>query len=389
MLSTVSPRHHIPVLDSFRGIFALLVVIFHFPAVYWGASLPFVRHGYLAVDFFFVLSGFVLTRGYANRMAGGSDLVAFFRDRVVRLVPLHLIGLILAMALTFMHHIVKPMTAQSVGIGDFLSTLTLTHSLGLGSSRGLNEPSWSLSAEMIAYVLFGMILLATALRPRLRIVLMSAFAAIGLIGILDIGADNSGQMLDITHLGIYRGLFGFFLGALLQRLLARVPLPATGKATAGLLEAVVLAAFLVTYTMIDTATLNTLLIYPAIIALIAIFAQSAGGLSTALSAEPLIWLGRRSYALYILHFPILGMLLPVIRAALARLESFGPLVSVGAGTLMMLGTAALTLWVADLAHRHVEKRLKPFARAQNREGAATGRDKRRPVGSNQALSARP
>src|ERR1700761_7501775 len=80
-------------LDSWRGIAALLVALFHLNLVSPIYSLDFVRNGYLFVDFFFVLSGFVITHGYADRLGTLQGVGAFAFKRFRRLWPLHVIVL--------------------------------------------------------------------------------------------------------------------------------------------------------------------------------------------------------------------------------------------------------------------------------------------------------
>jgi len=87
-------RKHFRVLDSWRGIAALLVAIFHlnvYSAIY---PLDFIRNAYLFVDFFFVLSGFVITHSYAGRLGTLEDLGSFAVKRLGRLWPLHVVVLL-------------------------------------------------------------------------------------------------------------------------------------------------------------------------------------------------------------------------------------------------------------------------------------------------------
>src|ERR1700743_4017867 len=90
---TSSGKEHFEVLDGLRGSAAFLIVIFHLfnYSFGWGNSLSLVRHAYLAVDFFFGLSGFVVPYAYADRWTRMS-MLQFFRIRLIRLHPLVLIG---------------------------------------------------------------------------------------------------------------------------------------------------------------------------------------------------------------------------------------------------------------------------------------------------------
>lgn len=378
---------HIPVLDSFRGLFALLVVIFHFPAVFWGASSPIVRHGYLAVDFFFILSGFVLARRYWDAIATGADVTAFARDRVWRLVPLHLIGVAGAAVLTLAHHLIKPETALPVSLADILSTLTLTQSLGLGSSHELNEPNWSLSAEMIAYGLFVIVLLLSRAQEGLRLALFAALSVIGLAGIVMIGSESVAY-LDITRLGVVRGLFGFFAGVLLWRA-SRALTPAPQATRATLCEVAALTLFVLGYALVDVATPATLLLLPIMMVTISVFASARGGVSQRLSHPAFLWLGQRSFAIYILHYPVVWAMKVVLKPLMGRLDSIAPALTPAFATLWLALTLALVLIVADLAHRLVERPLRRHARSGSAQPARDPAQERLARISGQALSTRP
>ena len=95
-VQTVAPARAMPVaaerfetLDSWRGICALLVALFHFPAAGWLEKNGFINGSFLFVDFFFVLSGFVIAHAYADRLKDGVSLKRFMVTRFGRLFPLH------------------------------------------------------------------------------------------------------------------------------------------------------------------------------------------------------------------------------------------------------------------------------------------------------------
>src|SRR6185312_1325126 len=94
-------KQHFEILDGLRGLAAVAVVVYHFMEIaITDYSKNFIAHGYLAVDFFFCLSGFVIAYAYDNRIAGMS-LWSFIKLRLIRLYPFVIIGLILGL-LTFL-----------------------------------------------------------------------------------------------------------------------------------------------------------------------------------------------------------------------------------------------------------------------------------------------
>ena len=99
-LNYFKPKQHFEILDGLRGLAALVVVVFHFMEIaITDYSKNFIAHGYLAVDFFFCLSGFVVAYAYDNRIEG-MGLMFFIKTRLIRLHPLVVIGSVLGL-LTF------------------------------------------------------------------------------------------------------------------------------------------------------------------------------------------------------------------------------------------------------------------------------------------------
>ena len=97
----VKSKAHFEILDGLRGLAAIAVVIFHFMEwVYSDFSQNFIAHGFLAVDFFFCLSGFVIGYAYDERI-GKISVIAFLKLRLIRLHPLVIIGSVLGL-LTFL-----------------------------------------------------------------------------------------------------------------------------------------------------------------------------------------------------------------------------------------------------------------------------------------------
>jgi peptidoglycan/LPS O-acetylase OafA/YrhL len=153
-------------LESVRGVAALLVVLFHgSPWSPWTFDLAIIRNGYLMVDLFFVLSGFVICRAYAHRLTNLSEVMKFQFLRFGRLFPVHLLFLMLFL----LAEIAKCMAASSLGIKSsnsspfvqntwqaFFEQLMLIHSLWpTGNTATFNGAAWSISTEFYTYLLFG------------------------------------------------------------------------------------------------------------------------------------------------------------------------------------------------------------------------------------------
>src|SRR6476620_200013 len=111
----VNTKQHFEILDGLRGIAALAVVIFHFMEwVFSDSSKNFIGHGFLAVDFFFCLSGFVIGYAYDNRMEK-IGAIAFFKSRLIRLHPLVILGSILGLLGFLFDPFPVPSASYSIG----------------------------------------------------------------------------------------------------------------------------------------------------------------------------------------------------------------------------------------------------------------------------------
>jgi peptidoglycan/LPS O-acetylase OafA/YrhL len=156
-------KPHFVVLDGLRGVAALFVVIFHFAEMVIGDySKLWIGHGWLAVDFFFCLSGFVIGYAYDNRLAT-MGIVKFFKARLFRLHPMVVLGSVLGLIAFY----ANPFSSTAAyGAGRiaiiFLASILMVpfgaiHDKG-HSIFGLNAPAWSLFWEYVANIAFAFVL---------------------------------------------------------------------------------------------------------------------------------------------------------------------------------------------------------------------------------------
>ncbi len=156
-------KPHFEVLDGLRGVAALCVVIFHFSEmVIWDYSKLWIGHGFLAVDFFFCLSGFVLGYAYDDRI-GTMGVGRFLRSRLIRLHPMVIFGAVLGLIAFYANPFGIPV-GYSVGrVALIFAASVLLIPFGAMHERGrnlfsLNAPSWSLFWEYVANLVFGVVL---------------------------------------------------------------------------------------------------------------------------------------------------------------------------------------------------------------------------------------
>ncbi len=200
-------------LDGWRGICALFVVCFHAPVTGFAETSGLVRNAFLFVDFFFVLSGFVITHAFYETLRETRDFGRFFLLRLARVYPLHLVMLLLPLAFECARLVLKgPAEAFTGGtsVEGLIANLLMVQSFGFLDTLTWNYPSWSISAELVAYAAFAGVVVAI---PRLIVPL----AALAIVVGLPVIAAVIGNMDASSHLGWLRCLAGFSVGVILRR----------------------------------------------------------------------------------------------------------------------------------------------------------------------------
>ena len=289
-------------LEALRGIAALLVVLHHL-SLTPGSSLAGVtplHAGWLFVDLFFVLSGFVIASVHLNSAASGAAARGFLIRRLFRLYPLHLATLVAALAADAVAG-----TAALPGYGAMVMlNLTLMHSWGLVPGSVLNGPSWSISAEWGAYLLFALICwVVPARRGRLW-----ALGVVGTVSLASLLVWRGWSLEGDLTFRLPRCLLSFALGAATWAWCRqRPPLGAARAQALQLLAAAGMAGLLLSASV---APWTTLLMPVLSAAAIAAMARDPGSaVRHWLERRGPQWLGRHSYSLYLVHMPLFHLLL--------------------------------------------------------------------------------
>jgi len=287
-------RGQIPALTGLRGVGAIWVLLYHLTLE---RNIPVVRFGYLGVDLFFTLSGFVLTMVYANAFmsVGRHEYLRFLQVRLARIYPLYLATLLLAalLVLAFPGELATyPEMARRFGLDAFIACLLLIQNWAYWLPTAWNAPAWSLSAEWLAYLLFPFALpLVRSLRSA-----AAAAAAAGLLLVLLCGVvlfkgfDNDNL---VGSGGTLRMICEFGCGACLCQAMRhglRVPSWIGSAAAIALLA----AAF-------SQYHLSLLALFGLPLT-VAVAATGKGPLHTLFAARPVVFLGEISYSIYLLHW---------------------------------------------------------------------------------------
>jgi peptidoglycan/LPS O-acetylase OafA/YrhL len=291
-------------LESLRGVAALAVAAYHIPwlnATYqWGL----VRNAYLWVDFFFVLSGFVISHSYVDKIRSGREFARFLWLRLGRLYPLHLFVLLLFLS-THLAEFARDLIIGDIGGSRALShvryyeiftSLFLVQGLGFNRELDYNFPAWSISTELYTCVVFGLVAWCM---PR-RGWLTAALTSIGAFLVLLVVGDRS---LTMT-LGFVRCLGGFFLGILTYRAYLLVRSWTWLTERSGVVDTVLMAALVgfVVFLATKRRGYSDFLVPPFVAVIVLLVAARPEGVAVrALTAKPLAWLGKVSYSVYMVH----------------------------------------------------------------------------------------
>ena len=320
--SFADTKQHYELLDGLRGVAALLVVCYHIFEGYafaGGTMIESINHGYLAVDFFFMLSGFVIAYAYDERWNRTLTLKSFFKRRLIRLHPMVVMGTVLGF-ITYLIQGSVQWSGEHIAFSKVMLSLLCSMLFipaypgagyevrGNGEMFPLNGPGWSLFFEYIGNILYALFIRRLSNKGLGVLVLLlgvawSTFALTDASGYQSIGV---GWTLDVTNFfgGLLRMLFPFTMGMFLMRNFREIPV----RGAFWICSLVLLLLFIVPFVEGNEPVLwngayemfCVILVFPVLILL-----GASGKTTDKRSTMICKFLGDLSYPLYIVHYPFM------------------------------------------------------------------------------------
>lgn len=358
---------HLAALTGLRGLAAWMVVFYHarLSLTDWmpEPAIAVAAKGYLAVDLFFMLSGFVMWLNYGARLRaeGVAGAPAFWWRRFARIWPLH-IAILGAMGVSALLLLATGRDTENYPLAELPLHVLLLQNWGLTAELAWNHPAWSISTELAAYLLFPLAVVAVRWEKMRPLALVASVAGLALVlhGVFTLaGAQSLGD--QITRLGLVRCIAEFGMGMLLANLWQAWRGPGAMALGSALVSA---AAFALLFVL---SASETLVIPLAFASMLLALALDRGPVSRLFSSRPLVWLGDASYATYLAHFPLLVALKLV---AVDESLQIGPLAFAAYLAALLALSGGLYRWLEKPAQAWLN------GMARGRPGSA---DARRPL----------
>ena len=320
VFADTKPHYHL--LDGLRGVAALMVIWYHVFEGYafaGGTTIDTFNHGYLAVDFFFILSGFVIGYAYDDRWGKNFTMKDFIKRRLIRLHPMVIMGAVVG-AITFYIQGSVQWDGTHIGISMVMLSLLCTiffipampgvgyEVRGNGEMFPLNGPCWSLFFEYIGNILYALFIrrLSNKALTIVVVLLGVAFASFAIFNVSGYGNIGVGWTLDGVNFigGLLRMLFPFSMGMLLSRNFKPMKL----RGAFWICTLVMIALFAVPY-LEGTESICTNGIYEAFCIIIAfpilLWIGASGTTTDKKSTQICKFLGDISYPIYVIHYPFM------------------------------------------------------------------------------------
>lgn len=317
-------KPHYELLDGLRGVAALLVLFYHiFEGLSFAAGgtlITVINHGYLAVDFFFILSGFVISYAYDDRWGKTMTTGNFFKRRLIRLHPMIIMGVILGAITFFLQGSVQwdgTKIATSAVMLAMLCAMFFIPAVpgvsyeirGNGEMFPLNGPSWSLFFEYIGNILYALFIHRLSNKALTVLVGLSgiALAWFTLFNVSGYDMFGVGWTLDTVNFfgGTLRMLFPFSMGMLLARHFK----PMNVKGAFWICSMILLLLFCVPYIVTENSPISLNGLFEAICILfifpVLLWIGASGKTTDNFSSRVCKFLGDISYPLYAVHYPIM------------------------------------------------------------------------------------
>ena len=352
-------------LDGWRGIAALLVAVFHFQVASHFYFLPLIRNSYLMVDFFFVLSGLVISHAYFNKLYINKQIGIFFFRRIGRIWPMHVTMLatfVFAETLLFLTQnyvgqaLPRPPFSAERNLASIPSNFLLLNGISNFQFGTWNGPSWSVSAELWINLLFALCVISI---PK-RLISPAIFSLMA--GCAVTLAAFSPTYLDSKDaFSLARCGYGFFLGYFVWKAITHNRFKIPGPSFGTILEIFTISFAAIAVSMSDI-NINQMFM-PFIFAMfVFVFANNFGAVSNFMQKRFFLTLGRLSYSIYITHFFVAFCLYNAIRVGgkIMHIQSTAPntqLALIGNSFIMDLVTGVylcILFLVAYFANKYIE-----------------------------------
>ena len=345
-------------LETFRGILSLIIVLHHLKIETFIQTSKIVMNGGLAVDFFFVLSGFVISLNYIDKINSKDDLFKFQKKRFLRLYPLHILTLFMFIIIEIIKIIVNNYTSlQSTylpfsGFNNYYSLIANFFLLHGWYGWSFNLPSWSISTEFYTYLIFGLLVLS--FNKKLYFFILLIFMSLTIFLFNNIGVNFFDNFIYPT-----RCIYSFFLGAITYLIYCRFK---NFSSSFFCILSLILSITFIYYSDYFNYN-NKYIISPILFCLTIFFVSNLNSnliLYKILSNKLTVYIGSISYGIYMIHFGLVWFFRQFSRFVLNIEENNESFLLFGSyiGELFTILFIIILIFISHLSLKYFESRFR-------------------------------